>query len=296
MSSGSQLAAAVARAHRIMPRVAGYFQTRTFINTRGLGSYPDDVCPLGARRVELAGIPRVTSAYVWGNDEPTVLVLHGWGADSTTMTAVVDAVVASGESAVCFDAPGHGVSPGSRATMREYAHATLAILQRFPSIRVVVAHSMSSIAAVSAVAESDRAKVLSLLLLAPTCSLARVIDRWAAQRGLPPAVVTRIHLELRRRDGMRVPHWDVRTLGLPSSVQVRILHDPTDEVVPVEDAHLIAAEIAAEVHEASGGHHRIVSSDEMRSALSACLRLLPRPLGSDGVAQTTATVVHGVVG
>jgi len=258
-----------------MPRVAGYFQTRTFINTRGLGSYPDDVCPLGARRLELAGIPRVTSAYVWGSDEPTVLVLHGWGTDSTTMTAVVDAVVASGQSAVCFDAPGHGVSPGSRATMREYAHATLAVLQRFPSLRVIVAHSMSSIAAVSAVAESDRAKVRSLLLLAPTCSLARVIDRWAAHRGLPPAVVTSMHHELRRRDGMPVSHWDVRTLGLPTSVQVRIVHDPTDEVVPVEDAHLIAAEMDTEVHEAAGGHHRIIGSDEMRSALSACLRPIP---------------------
>jgi hypothetical protein len=63
--------------------------------------------------------------------------------------------------------------------------------------------------------------------------------------------------------------------SLPNSVQVRIVHDPTDEVVPVEDAHLIAAEMDTEVHEAAGGHHRIIGSDEMRSALSACLRLIP---------------------
>jgi pimeloyl-ACP methyl ester carboxylesterase len=287
VSAGSLTASVLTRAHLAMPRVTGYFQTRTFINTRGLGTHPDDVCPLGARRVELADVPRVTSAYVWGSGEPTVLVLHGWGTDSTTMTAVVDSAVALGESAVCFDAPGHGVSPGTRATMREYAHATLGVLQRFPSIRTIVAHSMSSIAAVSAVAESGRANVLSLLLLAPTCSLAGVIDRWAAQRELPPAVVRRMHLELRRRDGMPVQHWDVRTLGLPTSVHVRILHDPTDEVVPVEDAHLIAAETGAEVHEASGGHHRILGSAEMRSALSACLRPLP---------DLTAIVVRGVVG
>ena len=275
MSIGSLLAAALVRAHRIMPRVAGYVHTATFTNTRGLGSYPDDLCPLGARRVELAGIPRVASAYVWGSGEPTVLALHGWGTDSTTMTAVVDAVVASGESAVCFDAPGHGVSPGSHATMKEYAQATLQVLQRFPNIRTIVAHSMSSIAAVSAVAESDRTNVLSLLLLAPACSVTGVIDRWAAQQDMPPRLVRQIHLELRRRDGVPVTHWDIRTLGLPSSVEVRILHDPTDEVVPVEHAQLIAAEVEAQVHESSGGHHRIVSSDEMRSALSACLRASP---------------------
>ena len=252
--------------------LTGYLQTRAFINTRGLGSYPDDVCPLGARRVELAGISRVSSAYVWGSGEPSVLVLHGWGTDSTTMTAVVDAAVADGESAVCFDAPGHGVSPGSRATMREYAHATLEILQRFPDIRTVVAHSMSSIAAASALAECGGANVRSLLLLAPTCSLAGVIDRWAAQRGLSSAVVLQIHRELRRRDGFPVSHWDVRTLGVPTSVDVRILHDPTDDIVPVEDAHLIAADVNAQVDESTGGHHRIVSSDQMRAALSHLLR------------------------
>jgi pimeloyl-ACP methyl ester carboxylesterase len=274
VSACSLLATGLARAHRIMPRLAGYVHTNIFVNTRRLGSFPDDLCPLGATRVELEGVPRVAAAYVWGCDEPTVLALHGWGADSTTMSTVVAAALESGESAVCFDAPGHGASPGSHATMREYAHATLAVLQRFPSIHTIVAHSMSSIAAVSAVAESGLENVRSLLLLAPTCSLSGVIDRWAAQRGLPQALVEQIHRELQRRDGMPVPHWDVRTVGLPPAVGVRILHDPTDEVVPLLDSHLIAANIPAEIHEvaAGAGHHGILASEEMRAALTACLR------------------------
>jgi pimeloyl-ACP methyl ester carboxylesterase len=277
VSVGSLVATGLARAHRIMPRLAGYVQTNIFVNTRGLGSFPDDVCPLGASRVELAGVPRVASAYVWGSDEPTVLALHGWGADSTTMSTVVAAVLENGESAVCFDAPGHGASPGSHATMREYAHAALAVLQRFPSIHTIVAHSMSSIAAASAVAESEAENVRNLLLLAPTCSLSGVIDRWVAQRGMPRALVEQIHRELKRRDGMPVSHWDVRTLALPTNVRVRIVHDPADEVVPLLDSYLIAADLSADVHEAvpGAGHHRIIGGDEMRAALAACLR--PHP-------------------
>ena len=159
VSGSSLLAAGLARAHRILPRAAGYVHTAMFVNTRGLGDPPDDVCPLGARRVEVAGVPRVAAVYVWGSDEPTVLALHGWGADSTTMSAVVDVAVANGESAICFDAPGHGVSPGSQATITEYANATAKVLQRFPSIHTVVAHSLASIAAVSAVAESGATNV-----------------------------------------------------------------------------------------------------------------------------------------
>ena len=272
--SARLFAACLTRAHRIMPRLAAYVQTNVFVNTRGLGSFPDDLCPLGASRAELAGIPRVAAAYVWGSDEPTVLALHGWGTDSTTMSTVVAAVLDNGESTVCFDAPGHGASPGSHATMKEYVHATGAVLQRFPSIHTIVAHSAASIAAVAAVAKDDSSNVRDMLLLAPACSLSDVLERWATQQGLPRGVVDGIYRELERRDGVPLSHWDVRTLGLPASVRVRILHDPTDEVVPVQASHLIAANISADVHEAVAGtgHHRIINSDEMRAALTACLQ------------------------
>jgi pimeloyl-ACP methyl ester carboxylesterase len=264
------VAQALTRTHRIAPRAAGYVWTSIFTNTRGLGTVPNNLCPLGAHRVELTGVPRVAAVYVWGSAEPTVLALHGWGADSTTMSSVVAAATDRGESAVCFDAPGHGASPGTQATMREYADATLAVLQRFPSITTVVAHSFAAIAAVSAIAAAAGSSVRFLLLLAPACSLADVLERWAAQRDLPPAVVEQIRRELRRRDGNEVSHWDVRTLGLPASVRVQILHDPADAWVPVSDSYRIAAGIAAEVQVTTPGvgHHRVVSCDEMRRALT----------------------------
>jgi pimeloyl-ACP methyl ester carboxylesterase len=268
------LARMLARAHRLMPGVAGRVHTSLFINTRSLDSFPDDLCPLGARRLKLDGVPRVAAVYVWGDDEPTVLALHGWGTDSTTMSAVVDAVLAGGESVLSFDAPGHGVSPGTEATINEYASATSEVLQRFPSIHTLVAHSLGSIPAVAAVAESETTRVRDLLLLAPACSLSHVLDRWAMQRSLPRPVALRIYRELDRRDGVPVSHWDIRTLGLPSSVRVRILHDPTDASVPLRDSHLIAEAIPAEIQEvaAGTGHDGLIGSAEMRAAVKACLQ------------------------
>jgi pimeloyl-ACP methyl ester carboxylesterase len=190
------------------------------------------------------------------------------------MSTVVDAALANGESAMCFDGPGHGASPGSHATITEYAHAILAVLQRFPSIHTIVAHSLASIAAAAAVAKCDTTNVHNMLLLAPACSLSGVLERWAAEHNLPGGVVDGIYRELERRDGIPVSHWDVRTVGLPPSVGVRILHDPTDEVVPLRDSYLIAADIAAEVEEipAGAGHHKILGGEEMRAALAACLQ------------------------
>jgi pimeloyl-ACP methyl ester carboxylesterase len=257
-----------------MPGVAEYVYTRMFINTRELGNFPDDLCPLGASRVEIGGVPRVAVAYRWGGDEPAVLALHGWGAESTSMSPVVQAALASGASTVCFDAPGHGVSPGSRATITEYAEAAFGILRRFPSIHTVVAHSLGSIPAVSAVAKSGVHNVRNILLLAPACSLSGVLERWVAQRDLPGGLTRHISRGLERRDRIPVSHWDIATLGLPASVRVRILHDPTDERVPVSDSYQIAAAICANVHEVRSGtgHDGILASDEMRVSLVECLQ------------------------
>ena len=266
------LASATARGHRVLPRLAGRVHTAMFVNTRRLDRAPSDMCPLGARRIEMTGVHRVATAYQWGSHEPSVLAAHGWGTDSTTMSAVVDVAVAQGESVICFDAPGHGASRGSQATLGEYVEAFYAVLQRFPSIRTVVAHSLSAIAAVAAIARSESSGVRSILMLAPACSLPGVLDRWAAQRGLPAGVAGLIAQELHRRDGVPVSHWDIRTLGLGSAVRVYVLYDPQDHSIPVGDAFQIAAGGRAELVEVPGvGHHGILSSEHMRVALTSLL-------------------------
>jgi pimeloyl-ACP methyl ester carboxylesterase len=281
----SLLAAVTARGHRVVPRLAGRVHTAMFVNTRGLQRVPADICPLGARRVDLTGVPRVAAAYLWGDDDPSVLALHGWGTDSTTMAAVVDAVVAGGKSVVCFDAPGHGVSPGSAATITEYTEAVVAVLQRFPSIHTIVAHSLSAIAAVAAVARSEPGAVRGLLLLAPACSLSGVLDRWAAWRRLPTGVSALIAEELHRRDGVPVSHWDIRTLRMGDAVRVAVVHDPDDHSVPVSDAYQITAGRRAQFVAAPGaGHHGIVGSASMRAALAALLTPLEREQSPRGKA------------
>lgn len=273
MTGTSCAAAVLARAHRLLPGTCRSVHTAMFVDTRALGTVPDDVCPLGARPVALTGVPRVATAYVWGSHDATVLALHGWGADSTAMTPVVRAATAHGESAMCFDAPGHGISPGRQATITEYARATTEVLQRFPGIHTIVAHSLAALAAISAVTEYGHGRVRNVVLLAPACSLSVVLERWSRQRRLRRPVIDGIYRELADRDGIPVSHWDIRTLGVPASVRLLLLHDPTDDVVPIDDSYAIAAATDTEVARTrpGTGHHGIVGSDEMRAALATCL-------------------------
>jgi pimeloyl-ACP methyl ester carboxylesterase len=272
LSARSALAYATARGHWMMPRLAGRIHTAVFVNTRLLDRAPNDMCPLGARRIELTNVHRVGVAYQWGGSEPGVLATHGWGTDSTTMSSIANVAVAQGESVVCFDAPGHGVSSGSQATVGEYTDAVDAVLQRFPSIHTVIAHSLSAIAVVAAIARSKPAGIQSLLFLAPACSLSGVLDRWSAQRRLPAGVAALIANELHRRDGVPISHWDITTLDLDTDILIRIVHDPQDRSVPISDALQIAAGGRAQLSAAPRvGHHGILSSEQARGALTSLL-------------------------
>jgi hypothetical protein len=85
-----------------------------FTATRRLGTVPDDLPPLGARRTELFGIARVGNAYVFGDGEPTVLVLHG-GNDSMSMVGVAEHVRSLGATACPSTHPGTGCRRARRS-------------------------------------------------------------------------------------------------------------------------------------------------------------------------------------
>ena len=224
------------RAHRIMPRAAGYVHTAIFINTRGLGSFPDDLCPLGARRVELAGVPRVAAVVRVGQrrtDRPCAARVGnrqhhdvdrcGCG---TGQRRVGDMLRRSRARRLtgfaCDDDRIRARHSRSTATLSEHSH------HRRPFARIDRC-SLSG-------REGRRERTCAICF----CSLRHARCRMYSNAGprneaCPEAWSRQIYRELERRDGVPVSHWDIRTLGLPTSVRVRILHDPTDEVVPVSD-------------------------------------------------------------
>ncbi|WP_262401369.1 alpha/beta fold hydrolase [Actinomadura sp. CNU-125] len=134
----------------VAPAAAGRRATDAFSTTRALGLRPDDVVP-DARRFTVGGDPDVRGGYLWGEDGPVALLVHGWGIDSSSMQALVPPLRALGYRVATFDAPGHGVAAGSQATMTQFTRATGAVLDAlgdtFGEVRAVVAHSLGSIAA-----------------------------------------------------------------------------------------------------------------------------------------------------
>jgi pimeloyl-ACP methyl ester carboxylesterase len=256
----------------LAPGFGGRWATDVFSDTRAFGGRPDDVLPLGAREFAVAGNPDVRGGYLWGDgDAPVALLVHGWGADSSSMHSLVPPLRELGLAVAAFDAPAHGVNPGRTATMTQYTAAVAAVLRTLGEVRVIVAHSLGSIAAVSGVALAG-ADIDCLALLAPTCTLSGVLERWAPADMLATRpVVARVYQVLHERNGVPVSHWDVRARGAGIGCPVLAVHDPGDRVVPYGDAEDIAAALPdVRLVPAPGrGHMGILLAAEVKAEVAA---------------------------
>lgn len=239
----------------VAPRLAVRVATDAFTSTRTGGARPDDVPPLGARGFPVGAAPDIRGGYRWGDEGPTALLVHGWGADSSGMLGLVAPLRALGLRVATFDAPGHGVSPGVRTTMPQIVRATRDVIDALGDVRVIVAHSLGAIAAVGAAVRRPARSVDCLVLIAPTGTLTGVLARWArTDLRLRPRVVAGVDRELHRRTGVPISHWDVVGLGAQLDRPVLVLHDPQDEVVPFSEAEAITAGLRHARLEATPGH------------------------------------------
>ena len=283
-------------AARLTPRLAGRLATDAFSVTRTPGVAPDDVVPLGARRIVVTGDPDVTSAFVWeaggaggtgrdggtgppeGTAGPTALLVHGWRVDSSCMSPLVAPLRRLGLRVVAFDAPGHGIWQGTQATMAEMARAVGNVADTLADtvgdVRAVVAHSVGCLAALAAVARRPGLRLDAVVLVSPVADLSHVVERWAvAERGLARAVVDEMYRELAERNGVPTSHWDVGTLGPGLGAPVLVAHDPDDDVVAYSEGELTAAALGAPpvVPLPGGGHWRALASPVLAEAVTEFL-------------------------
>ncbi|MGW4890270.1 alpha/beta fold hydrolase [Streptomyces murinus] len=235
-----------------------------FSSTRTYGPRPDDVLPLGAVPFTVHGDQNVTDGFLWNENatQGSALLVHGWAANSSSMHSLVPPLRAQGLRVAAFDGPAHGVRKGDQATMTQYTRATGAVLDTLGDVRVVVAHSLGSIAAIAAIAQHTGHQPECAVLIAPPATLGNVLERWdGAGLHLTPSLVQGIYGELHRRNGVPVSHWDLAARGAALDLPTLILHDPGDPMVPYTDARTVTAGLKnAHLADADGGHMGILMS------------------------------------
>ncbi|MBX3635211.1 MAG: alpha/beta fold hydrolase [Rubrivivax sp.] len=212
---------------------------------------------------------------------PTVLLVHGWEGQASDLQAIADALLAHGHRVVALDLPAHGASGGRRTSIPASARALLQAGPALGPLHAVVAHSVGSAVAVTAMARG--LAVGRAALLAAPAFYADHARGFARQLGLD-ATGTAQMIERLRDEGV-----DVDAIAAPKLVgaftqPALYIHSADDRVVPIADARAgCAAWPGARLWRVDGlGHRRLLGEPAVVAAVAAFVAGGVVPAGAAG--------------
>lgn len=119
------------------------------------------------------------AAWRWHGTRRRVLLVHGWTSRAATMAPLVRSLVDAGHEVIAFDAPGAGLSPGTRGNLIGYADTIRRVDELLGGFDVIVAHGTGATAALMGLGPT-RARAWALL--APS-DPPRVVASWCRYLG-----------------------------------------------------------------------------------------------------------------
>lgn len=199
------------------------------------------------------------AVWSWGSGSP-VLLAHGWGSRAGRFSALAEALMQAGFRVVVFDAPAHGESMGSQASLPQFSRALQAVAAAVGPVHSLIGHSLGGAAVSLALREGLSAR--RVVLLAPPADVVLFSHAFAEHLRIPARArrVMRRNLETRLR--FRFEELHIPTLARGMTAAALIVHDRDDPDVPYTHGEEIAgAWPGAELMTTSGLGHRALLRD-----------------------------------
>ena len=179
---------------------------------------------------------------------PCAVLVHGWGSRSTHFAAVIRALTAAGVRCAAFDAPGHGESGGTTASLPRIAAGLRRLCVELAAegspASAIVGYSFGGLAAglacVPDVVAGDPAPVPALALISTPVHLASATRRWLEMADEPQSRSADLMAVLKRR-GFDGDRFDLLKVAHELPARLMLVHDRGDDEVPAADAEALAA-------------------------------------------------------
>lgn len=220
---------------------------------------PERALPDGAEHVRVHAGGDWLAGWTVG-EGPTVLLVHGWGGNSTDLAAVAGRLAAVGLRAVAVDLPAHGRSPGEQTDLHRLGAAVRGVGGALgDDLVAVVSHSLGGVAVTLAL--RDGLDVDRVAFIAPPARLETAAEGFTASLRLPQRLHAQLLAVLEDRYGAGV--WrDLRAErsvdGL--AVDALVVHDRDDPQVPVAAGREVATAYRGTFVQTAGlGHGRILT-------------------------------------
>ena len=209
------------------------------------------------RKVEPADAPIIAQAdratlrcgsdkftvWYWGQGQPTVVLLHGWGSHAARFATFVAPLRAAGYSVIGIDAPAHGTSPGTLSDLPRFRDSLAEVLRRHAPVHAVIGHSLGGGATLTVLAETAEYHPKKICLFGVPSDMDYILGSFAMMLGLKYA--TRAHLRERfaARFGRPAAAISVAAAAAHVRIPVLIVHDEQDNVAPIAQGTALAAAI-----------------------------------------------------
>ncbi|MCP3962592.1 MAG: alpha/beta hydrolase [bacterium] len=220
------------------------------------------------------------AAWRWGWSGPAVLLVHGWAGRGRQLGAFAAPLVEAGYQVVAYDAPGHGLSTGSRSSLPEMADAVTAMVRHLGGVAAIVAHSVGAAATTLAFGRpagirslpsgETKPDVGRLVYVAPSVDMTSVTDRFGEMTGFSDEVVRRLRTGLEQRFAFRWPELQGFEVAPSMSRPLLVVHDRDDREVPHREGRALAGLWPnARLQSTRGlGHRRILRDDDVVAAVT----------------------------
>jgi pimeloyl-ACP methyl ester carboxylesterase len=201
-----------------------------------------------------------SSSSLFAPQPKTVILVHGWEGRGSQLSMFVAPLLEQGFRVVAFDAPGHGDSTLSKASVVEHARALCAVARAVGPVHSVIGHSVGGAAALFATRiglEAER-----FVLISPPTSPSKFAAMFGRFMQLEPGVHSAMIRRLEDRYEVPMTEIDARLDAVRLHTPILVIHDREDPVVAFEEGRAIVnAAPRGELVETQGlGHNAILRS------------------------------------
>ncbi|HQQ96746.1 MAG TPA: alpha/beta fold hydrolase [Cyclobacteriaceae bacterium] len=202
--------------------------------------------------------------YQWGkDDQPYVLLVHGWAGRATQFRKFIPAFNEAGFRVIGFDGPAHGKSEGTRTSIMEFEQVVIQLVEKLGKPTGVVTHSFGGAAMlyaamnglviprlVNIASPSMEDEILKTYLRA-------INGSWVSAERFKQYVIRRTGKSFEQFTGLYAIQ------RLPRPIDLLVIQDEDDEeVLMVQADTLIRAYPKARLFKTSGlGHNRVLKDE-----------------------------------
>lgn len=258
---------------RLAPALAGHIAHFLWFKPTRFKTPAAEQRVLATARVEHLQISdHRIATYCWGQQGPTVLLVHGWSGRGTQLGAFAKPLVEAGYRVISFDAPAHGKSSGKQTNLFEVADVIVALQKHYGHFDAVITHSFGG--PCTAIALQRGLKTKRLVSISPPATTTGLVSKFLNILNIPEKAGKNMVQRIEATFGKNI--WDeisminsIKGITIPGL----LIHDSNDEMIPWQEGYAIAnAWPNASFTKTSGlGHRRILRN---RKVIESAVRFI----------------------